>query len=70
MNGVGVFHVSQKEPIHPYSDAAANSPSVGNDSSQAGEQAGARWTSCTESKQAKMYQQELFLPFPYLTKQL
>jgi hypothetical protein len=70
MNGAGVLHVSQKEPIHPYSDAATNPPSVGNDSSQVGEQAGARWTFYAESKQASMYQQELFLPFPYLTKQL
>jgi hypothetical protein len=70
MNGIGVFHVLQKETVHPYPDAAANSPSVGNDSSQTDEQAGARWTSCAESKQARMYQQELSLPIPYLTKQL
>ena len=54
MNGVGVFHVSQKETVHRYPDAATHPSSVGYDSSQAGEQAFAWRAFYAESKQAGM----------------
>lgn len=54
MNGVGVFHVSQKETVYPYPDAATHPPSVWYDSSQAGEQAVAWRAFYAESKQAGM----------------